>query len=545
MARGVQRGYLGGACGLCGLIAVAAMASTPPDPGTAVDVWMRVRGDIDGHEIDLTQTDPPTAVQLILRHRGRPLASTWGARAAGHADPVRHATVALLDKARSNGMLVRLPPDLIDEGLRGTTLEAETAGAFEPLTAATLEAIADDLNPAADGIALRVGNHWHVRFPSAMRMTGSAATLDTLHELAAVAELSTDALREARQTGHAALYRFSTIDLVQRSGERMPHIFNRGESVTSWICDRTAMLGQLENIVVHLGTHFTTPTTSDSNDTTILGGTYLPHSDRWKPVIASPSDWAIARLAFLTAAKTPDLDPLIIKRSLQWAEDCSLYSPTADQLPVALRLECAVSPSEKLLERATSLLDNANATPSDRALAAWALAGHRSTHPHVRAFLNEITLLPPSQLMHMLPWLGWADIRLAAADNCPPRLTPFWNLLSTRIATTIGDTTTPTADMLPLTAFLASAAGDRNIYPATEQADASQVLCRSLELLDLLVVDLDEAQFYPAPSTMQGGVRLSPWDERMPIWAQAMAIMMLHEALKAMPVTVQSGEMTP
>ncbi len=59
------------------------------------------------------------------------------------------------------------------------------------------------------------------------------------------------------------------------------------------------------------------------------------------------------------------------------------------------------------------------------------------------------------------------------------------------------------------------------------------------------VVDLNEAQFYPAPSTMQGGVRLSPWDERMPIWAQAMAIMMLHEALKAMPVTVQSGEMTP
>jgi hypothetical protein len=506
---------------------------------------MRVRATIDGDQAESGEAPPPAGIHLILRHRGRPLASTWAATAAGHTNPVQHATAALLDEARSDGTLARLPRNLIDEGLRGTTLEAETAGAFEPMTASTLEAVASDLDPAADGIALRVGEHWHVRFPSALRMTGSAATLDTLHELAAVAGLSPLALSEARRIGRATLYRFGTVDLCQRSGERIPRVFTRGMKDAPWTCDRAALLRQVEQIVTHLGTHFTTPTKPNENDTIVLGSTYFPHSDRWRPLNASARDWALARLAFLTAAGTPGLDAAVAERSLQWAEYCSPRTAPADHVCAALRLESAAERSEGSIEQVTTLLDNTNAADSDRAVAAWALAGFQPDHPRLRVFLDEATLLPPSQLMQMLPWLGWADIRMAAAGDGPPRLATVWNLLGTRTAAALEDATTPTADMLPLAAFLASAAGDRSIYPEAEQAAAFRAMCRSLELLDLLVVGPGEARFYPAPDTMQGGVRLSPWDERMPIRAQAMAILMLREALRAMPDTVQGEEMTP
>jgi hypothetical protein len=545
MASRLQFGYLGGVCGLCGLFATTVWASTPPDPSDAVDVWLQVRATIDGAAMESLDASPPAGVQLILRHQGRPLASTWAAGVAGHTDPVEHATTALLDEARSDELLARMPPHLINEGLRGTTLEADTAGPFEPLTATSLDAVADDLNPATDGVALRVGTHWHMRFPSALRMTGSAATLNTLHELAAVAGLKPETLREARRNGHAALYRFQTVDLVQQAGEHMPRVFSRGMKDLTWTCDRADLVTLLEQIVTHLGTHLTMPTTLGDDAATVLGSTYVPHLDRWKPLSASPRDRALARLAFLAAAATPGVDPTIAEQSRRWATDCSTQAAVTDDVAAALQMDSIPQPSEEQLARVTNLLDDDTLHTSDRAIAAWALAGYQPEHPRVRAFLDAATLLPPVQLVEMLPWLGWADIRMAAGADATPRLASFWNTLGTRTAANLSDSTTPAANMLPIAAFLATAAGDPDIWSLPERPAAFHAMCRSIRVLAHLVVGPDEARFFPAPDKMLGGVRLSPWDERMPIWAQSMAIMMIRSALQVFPDTVRDEERTP
>ena len=166
-------------------------------------------------------------------------------------------------------------------GLRQTTLEAETAGPFQPIVSRTLAEAAESLNPATDGIALRVKDRWWVRFPSSLRFTGSALGLSTLHELAAVSGLTPDTLTEYRRSGQATLYRFETIDLIQLPGEDLPRTYRRGDMHDGWECNRAAILTQLQLVTQYLASHLQLLQGDGSDETAlVLRGDLLPFTGK-------------------------------------------------------------------------------------------------------------------------------------------------------------------------------------------------------------------------------------------------------------------------
>jgi hypothetical protein len=438
----------------------------------------------------------------------------------------------------------QLPTSLIEEGLKRTTLEAETCGAFQPLPGGPLHAIAESLDPATSGIAIRVGDDWHVRFPSALRMTGSAATQSTLHELAAVAGLTPDELVQSSEDGRATIYRFDTIDLMQLEGDRTPRVFSRGNMQATWSCDRTSATELLGEIAAHLKGHVQHGLVG-TEGIRVLGGDFVPHADRYAPLDANPRDKALFSWAMAVVAKTPGTDPTLAESAHDWSRLPIPPSATARDEIVASAFRTALlgEPSAEDLELLVDAVADADVQPATRAVAAWALAGHSPSHSALDCFLEEVRAWSPSTLMDMLPWLGWADMRVATSQSMPPRLADFWNLLAMRTMASVQDDVTPTADFLPLAAFLASVADDKRVIPLESQPAMIDAVCRSLTMLHQLVVGADESRFYRGNS--RGGVRLALWNERMPIWAQCMAILVLTEAVDLLPDTLQREEHTP
>ena len=536
MARIPQYGYMGGAFGLCGLMMAFTAPTLLPDPVTAVDTWMRSRAIIDGEQavgID-PSTNFPAAVHLILNLAGRPIASTWAATAAGATDPVQQATQALLVEAHDDRTLANTPPALLAAGLRQTTLEAETAGPFQPIVSRTLAEAAQSLNPATDGIALRVKDRWWVRFPSSLRFTGSALGLSTLHELAAVSGLTPGTLAEYRRSGQATLYRFETIDLIQLPGEDLPRTYRRGDMHDGWECNRAAILTQLQLVTQYLASHLQLLQGDGSDETAlVLRGDLLPFTGRYVPTQATTRDLALFEYA-MDRART----------ALGVANTAELSVPIshANDDAVAAAYSIVMNPQSpaETFAQVRELLTETEQPLADRAIAAWALTHNQNDRLLAQNFIEESTQLPPTELIGMLPWIGWADIRLAESNGRPPRLANFWHILAAKTASSVTGSTPPTAQFLPSAAFLASVATTDVIPTVADQHDFQQNVCQSLELLDMLVVSENEAKFFPTHPV--GGVRLTLSDERMSIRAQAMAILLLSEALGTMPDTVNGEE---
>jgi hypothetical protein len=537
MARTPQYSYLGGAFGLCGLLMAFTAQSPLPDPATAVDVWMRARAIIDGESAatEDVSAQVPAAVHLILKFGDRPIASTWAATAAGDTDPVEKATQALLAEAHDDPTLTHTLPSLLTAGLRGTTLEAETAGAFQPILARTLAEATQSLNPATDGIALRVHDHWWVRFPSSLRLTGAVITQSTLHELAAVAGLTPDSMMELRRSGNATLYRFETIDLVQLPNELLPRTYRRGDMHDGWECNRAAVLSQLQLVTQHLASHMQLLQGAGSGErVTVLRGDLLPFTGRYTPPRATRQDQSLFHYAMARANAALGIERT---HNLSLAP---ITTASDDAISAAFQLVMDPKAPAEARTQVQQLLAAPDRRLADRSIAAWALAQTDDDCLLVRAFIEEATLLPPTELIKMLPWLGWADLQLAQASSRPPRLTKLWHVLAAKTAASTNNNAPPTAQFLPVAAFLASITVDDTILPPGERVDFQYSLCRSLELLDMLIIGEDEARFFP--NHPAGGVRHSLWNERVSIRAQAMAIMVLTEALGAMPDTVQSEE---
>ena len=501
-------------CGVCGLYGpLSSPAAAAPDAGAAIDAWMRARAAVDAGDASML-ADHPTdlpGVRLVLRHDGRPLAAAAAAKATGELTPLQTATQDLLEKARVDGALAGLPAAIVTEGLARTNLELDAAGPLRPMTAANIVDAASDLNPSSDGVALRVGDRWHLRYPSALRMSGAAATLEMLVELATVAGFTPESLDSARRTGAATLYQFQTITLVQCGDELSPRVYERGRESRPWHTSREATLSQLSRV----GQHLLSQCWGDPDGELLhVGGDYVPPHDHCQPVHAAARDHAFAALALHRLIAVPGL-PEQLNVSGRLAADALAAQLTTDD-PIIVAVRSQLDPSTNL-DSVRLLLSDDTAPRVERAIAAWALAGNTADHEAVTALLDETAVGPRQQLFGMLPWIGWADLAQAKSLGQPPRLERLWQGLCS-VALNEVNPRTVTADMLPVAAFLAS----------VQKSSAD----RSLQLLDLLVVGPHESRFFRSPTRAVGGVRLAPWNERMPVWAQALGILLLCEAIE-------------
>ena len=282
----------------------------------------------------------------------------------------------------------------------------------------------------------------------------------------------------------------------------------------------------------------------DLKDEAIIGlsGDFLPHSGAFAPVKASPKDEALFRLAMFTVARTVALDPSV-REQARWAasEIPASDNPTKNS-PIAESIDLALSthPGESELGGAIAIMQDSDYPFLVRSIAAWAVARHAPEHTEVAGFLDASTRRTPSELMGALPWIGWTDVRNSEAQDMAPRLVGLWQLITLRMIGSLSEQQVPAADSLPAAAFIASVLNNPHIVPPSKQPLMREVLCRLLDHLDQLVLDENESRFFHPNA--KGGVRLRPWNERMTIWAQTMAILMLHEAIEMLPSTVPVQE---
>lgn len=493
-----------GACSLCGL--AAASAPPPPDAMDATDAWMYVRNRTNGQATE----DPPaiTGAHLILRHAGRPLATAYALDRA-QPDPLLTATESLLSRAARRLDAMNIPRPLAAEALKRAAIDVETAGPLVPITAPTLELAARELDPARDGIALRVEDAWHIRFPAALRMTGGAATASALLELAAVvgrtpAELDTD-----RRLGRAAIYRFRTIDLRQAADDRLPSIFERGATTESWnpTVQDVALLRR--SIGQHLLRHLQTGEKGEL----WLAGAYHPESDSWTPVKADSRDTAIALLAFDRLRNDPELG----RRSQLALIELLRTIDRSDDIVAAICSSIEGEPDSTML---LGRLASPQTSEMDKAILAWALAPHFSEQTQFTNWMRSLETMSQTQIDQLQPWAGWVYARSGAGSD------PSWGpALVERVRVRMK----PSGPWInagygaPLLRLAAS-------LPAIDHDETALKL--ALGMVHALTMKPSEVRFLPSPDAALGGVREAMWNERMPVWVQSLAILLLDDTLQ-------------
>jgi hypothetical protein len=403
------------------------------------------------------------------------------------------------------------------------------------MTGPTLQSVSDRLNPAVHGIALRKGTEWIVRFPSALRLTGSAATLSTLHELAAVLGYTPEALDAARRSGQVTLYGFETIDLVQFADGSPPGIFERGGIGRS----PDVSIGNVRSKLGQVGRHLLTHVWTDPDGGSTLAGTYFPMSDRYRPVQAEDRDVALAILA-LDRLGDDDALPGVSPAAAE-ARDALLRTIGVED-PIVAAIHVGLGRAgEEATALVASTLDDQNQPRLTRAIAAWALASQPQCSDRVRRFLLETASSPPEEIESLLPWIGWADVGCAAEAEATPLLLATWRSLPGRFSEALTASQRPpaarlTSNLLRQAAFLPTALGT---------CDDPALAAASLEdidfLLNALIVGETEASLTRAPSSTLGGVRTAAWDERMTIPTQAFAILLLDDMVERMEVGEAAG----
>jgi len=485
---------------------------------------MSARAAIDAAPAGPWPDEQPFALHLILRHDGRPLATAQAVATPGPPHVAARATVDLLRKASRDPAIRELPPDVAAEGLRHTTLELDWALPPVPITAADLTLAASTLDPAADGLALRQGDRWFLRFPSEMRMTGAAATQDTLHELALLAGLTPEEIDHGRRAGTIGLYRFETLTLAQPPGESIPRLFDRARSDRVW----TGSAQQLDSLLDRAGSNLVGRAWQEPEDGAWhIADTYRPPSDGYDALEAAPRDTALAALALARFAFAPGVDARLAETARARSADLIASTPRTDPVVLALVAHAgdALSPSEKGTLR--SILQGESAPLIDRVLAATVLEQDPQSKDAILSLMNTLESCSTTELEDLLPWIVWLS------DEHQRRLEPKLMETVSRLETRLQPD-----DRRPCCAavMLRQAAALPRIVPITHPANA-----QALSLLNRLCVDESAARWFRVPKKAFGGVQLAPWDERMPIWAQAMGILLMCDTL----MQITDDEVTP
>jgi hypothetical protein len=169
---------------------------------------------------------------------------------------------------------------------------------------------------------------------------------------------------------------------------------------------------------------------------------------------------------------------------------------------------------------------------------------------------------PEGELVSQMPWLGWAELRLASLkgqDDVPAAVSLrqmrklVWehqigpldesateqkggglDLVGGIVfaAHAPGAPARPTWQAARPLAFLATMLGEPRLTgPAERNLELARLLA-GLRFVRQLEADDTTAWMYPNRSRSLGGVRAAPWDQRMPLDASAMSLLFVCETLK-------------
>ncbi len=485
----------------------------------------------------------------------------------------------------------RLPrgSGLLAEGaLKETTgqvmISLELAG--QPLaivpTPATYSDAAVALAPGLDGVAVRLGAAGRVGvvFPGRMlasNMLGGTALSQAAAEAGGEAALGLVEPKELVERHGASLLRFRVSHLAQTAPGQPPVFLERGGRVIG-VGEMT--VGALREMADGLAGHLRARLEDHS-----AGAVYEP----WRDAAAdgrvlSLMDRALAAAALEQHARmgyVSDRDRVLAAELVDATVgevfreiERSAHEPGRERVLGAAELAVAVS----LMAEASGtdkrswgwllrVLDGerrlaAELPAATRGVVAFGMATVAGLEGApadaapvasnaVRAVFRET---PEGDLVGQMPWLGWAEVRLAGEGADVPAAVALrrmrervWEHQLTAavagedeqdlvggIVFTKGRTAIPTWQSARPLAFVATMLGDGRL---TEEGEFNAELVRlltSLRFLRQLQVDESAMWMYPSPERALGGIRASVWDQRMPIEASALTLLAVCETLEAL-----------
>ena len=405
-------------------------------------------------------------VCIVLRQSGRIVGV--GLDHVGDERMLRRAVGRALGQVLSDHAVARLPKDLRDEIGLSLTLEMDVAGPFIPLPGRTFDQIASRLEPGMDGIAIRKGETWDIRFPAQLMAMNNARNITgLLRGMAARLGFPRRTLREIRQQETITIYRFRTIRLAQLTPQGFPFQTHRSDDlVTRPDITPHRIIDLADGIADHLYSRlWPQEWPGDAGEAYRkppgLKGDYNPIADDYKPLVAPIMEQALAAFALLEYAETRKADQSRSEQARQVAHRILLDLALLDETnreglndPIAcaalIYAFCDMTDDELVPALATlrddairRILDclqpqgefrmtltdggNRHIPPHGQAMLAGALsrAWARELDPSlekqsVRQAIDAAwQSIPVPQQVTLLPWIGWAesDYALGSGGN--------------------------------------------------------------------------------------------------------------------------------
>lgn len=478
------------------------------------------------------------------------------------------------------------------------TISLELAGTLVPISPDRYTDAAIELAPGLDGVAVRRGERVEAVFPATMLATGMTAGRAMASLVSAVTDDAALALVEPaklRESHGLRFYRFRTVHLAQPGPGRPAIFLHRGGRVVP-----VRELGTVEGLrgfADRLASHLVARREA-VDAATPIAGTYEPVRGVYEPPVADAADTALAALALLKYAAAEGVAPERAEAASTAAAGMlaalavtrpDLAEAGSDPLAaaaafLAVRELARVNPGAMGDSRLNVLDDGianrllwepgSGAEPGGPRLrtwpeAAWSAPGaglfaaalvEAADHdrPEELAWAREAVravyrATPPERLVGQMPWLGWAELSLAAgADRVPAGVALramrdlVWthqlraedlpadgrDLLGGIVFTSSANPLPSWHSARPL-AFIATMLGDPRLTDDAEFWKELPRLLDALRFLRQLAADEASGFMFADPRAAEGGVRSALWDQRMPVDATAMTLLAVVETMQS------------
>ncbi len=555
----------------------------PSAPGTMrafsdLEGWIRAWEVPTGGAASDVSPDPEgtTAACVTLRLGGRVVGRATAVSDSG--DAVRLAARGALAQASQRVPVERdaLRRERLVALAPSVEIDLQIAGPFVPLSARSLAEAGHSVNPGREGVAVRIGRATEAVFPGVMLSTNMTPADGFVAAMGGHGLAPTAFDPDAVGPDKPVLMRFETLHLAQPGAGRPAVFLTRGGRVVGVRDISPASLTLLGDRVA---SNLVSRAAIDG-DHARMRGAYQPWNDTFEPAFAEPVEQALAAYALARWAVSGRGDAGVRAAALSLAEkiitgisrdgggssgDVAAASMrTVAGIAVENRERVGIKPGAGGPAGA-----GASRAPSDepplpapvRAIRALALAeaaavqGHdelrRAASEEVRAVFADTT---PASLPGLMPWLGYAELALIGSEDRVPSavvLREFRALVERGqlsladaapsgdedfvggVVFGVGDAALPTAHTLRPFVFLARMLGDDRL---TEPEDRTAHLARLLDALRYtrqLVADEAVCHMFPDRDRSLWGVRASLWDQRQPVEAGAMTLLLLVESLDA------------
>lgn len=564
--------------------AVTPAATTMPDASASIAAFTKVR------EWVLAMKAPPAAPEglivvpaasVTLRLLGEAIGT--GIDAGGDAGTVWRATrEAIADAARS----LPVADDALAEARRRElatqmTITLELAGTLVPLRERTFDEVDEAVSPGVHGLAARNAKGTRYTFPLSMLATGTLpgqalATLtgEMLGDPAKGLRVDPEAQPEkvAPRDG-VSFFKFGVVQIGQMAPSDPGSFLVRGGRAFPLLEVSQATMREMgRGIATHLADRLRTQT-----EPPFLGlhGVYNPVRGRHEPDVAPASEQALvaAALASWGAFDKRERGARDAAASIlqgMFSKDAK-PDPTKDPrsamlavIAVGLAAEAGIDWAQAMEGGSARAIDSClAAVKSDAALdeagmLVWALSTTTPNQDLAKKIADSMYAPDAKGVMMDLashsPWLVAAERVLGGGKVRPEAIMPLralreraYGFVLTPLdageegADLVGGVVfpgsrppLPTAQSLRIIAGLAMMLGDEGITPKAEFERELVRLMPCLRFARQLCADDWTLTMCREPAKARWGVRLSPWDPKMPGEASALALITVRETLEAL-----------